>query len=159
IPNIIYDLLLGGILSATLIPVFVDQLRDEDRAKSMRAISAVVSAITVTLIAVTGLLWLLAPWVIHFYLLLNPASTAPAVRPFAIQLRPYSAPRVFFLGPIVVSTALLNARRHFAAAAFSPVVNNLIAIAALLATKAVASTVLTSKTTSPGTVLQRISHD
>jgi putative peptidoglycan lipid II flippase len=159
IPNIIYDLLLGGILSATLIPVFVDQLRDRDRARSMRAISAVVTAIVVALVVITGILWLLAPWVIHFYLLLNPAQTAPAERALATQLLHYFAPQVFFLGAIVVSTALLNARRHFAAAAFSPVVNNLIAIGALLATKAVASTVLTSKTTSPGTVLQRISHD
>ena len=80
IPNIIYDLLLGGILSATLIPVFVDQLRDPDRARSMRALSAVVTAITVALVVITGILWLLAPWVIHFYLLLNPASTARPVR-------------------------------------------------------------------------------
>ncbi len=159
VPNIIYDLLLGGILSATLIPVFVDQLKDEDRARSMRAISAVVSAITVALVFITGLLWLLAPWVIHFYLLLNPSTTGAAERALATQLLHYFAPQVFFLGAIVVSTALLNARRHFAAAAFSPVVNNLIAIAALLATKAVASSILTSKTSSPGAVLQRISHD
>ncbi len=159
IPNIIYDLLLGGILSATLIPVFVDQLRDEDQSRSMRALSAVATAITVALLVITGLLWLLAPWVIRFYLLLNPASTGSAERALATQLLHYFAPQVFFLGAIVVSTALLNARRHFTAAAFSPVVNNLIGIAALLATKAVASTILTSKTTSPGAVLQRISHD
>ena len=125
----------------------------------MRALSAVATAITVALLVVTALLWLLAPWVIRFYLLLNPASTGSAERALATQLLHYFAPQVFFLGAIVVSTALLNARRHFAAAAFSPVVNNLIAIAALLATKAVASTILTSKTTSPGAVLERISHD
>jgi putative peptidoglycan lipid II flippase len=159
IPNIIYDLLLGGILSATLIPVFVEQLRDEDRDRSMRALSAVVTAITVALIGITALLWLLAPLVIHFYLLLNPAATGTAERALATTLLHYFAPQVFFLGTIVVSTALLNARRHFTAPAFSPVVNNLIAIAALLAAKAVAAPILTSKTTSPGTVLQRIGHD
>jgi putative peptidoglycan lipid II flippase len=159
IPNIIYDLLLGGILSATLIPVFVEQLRDGDRARSMRALSAIVSAITVALVVVTALLWLVAPWVIHFYLLLNPTSTGSAERNLATQLLHYFAPQVFFLGAIVVSTALLNARRHFGVPAFSPVLNNVIAIGALLATKAVASSILTSKTTSAGTVLERISHD
>jgi putative peptidoglycan lipid II flippase len=159
VPNIIYDLLLGGILSATLIPVFVEQLRGEDRADNMRALSAVLSAIVVALAAITALLWLLAPWIIHFYLLLNPASTGPAERALATRLLHYFAPQVFFLGAIVVSTALLNARRNFTAAAFSPVLNNVIGIGALLATKAVASGILTAKTTDPAGVLQRLGHD
>ena len=120
IPNIIYDLLLGGILSATLIPVFVDQLRDEDQSRSMRALSAVATSITVALLVITGLLWLLAPWVIRFYLLLNPASTGSAEPRPRHSAPALLAPQVFFLGAIVVSTALLNARRHFTAAAFSP---------------------------------------
>jgi len=159
IPNIIYDLLLGGILSATLIPVFVEQLRSKDRAESMRAISAVLSAVTAALAAITVVLWLAAPWVIRFYLLLYPASTGGAERTLATRLLHYFAPQVFFLGAIVVTTALLNARRSFAAAAFSPVLNNLIAIGALLATKVVASSILTSKTTTPLTALQRLAHD
>jgi putative peptidoglycan lipid II flippase len=159
VPNIIYDLLLGGILSATLIPVFVDQLRGEDRADNMRAISAVMTAITVALAAIAALLWLLAPWVIHFYLLLSPESTGSAERALATRLLHYFAPQVFFLGAIVASTALLNARRRFTTAAFSPVLNNLIAIGALLATKAIASKILTAKTASPSTVLAQLGHD
>ncbi len=159
IPNIIYDLLLGGILSATLIPVFVEQLRKEDRAESMRAISAITTAIVAALAVITALLWLLAPLIIHFYLLLNPATTGAAERALATRLLHYFAPQVFFLGAIVVSTALLNARRNFTAAAFSPVVNNLIAIGALLATKVVASGILTSKTTNAAGVLQRMTSD
>jgi putative peptidoglycan lipid II flippase len=159
IPNIIYDLLLGGILSATLIPVFVEQMRREERAESMRAISAVLSAITVALAAITAVLWLAAPWVIHFYLLLYPTSTAAAERALATRLLHYFVPQVFFLGAIVVSTALLNARRSFTAAAFSPVLNNVIAIGALLVTKVVASRILTNKTAAPAAVLQQVAHD
>ena len=159
VPNIVYDLLLGGILSATLIPVFVQLLNSKDRDEADRSVSAVVTTITLALAAMSALLWLLAPWIIHFYLLLNPASTGPQERALATQLLHYFAPQVFLLGAIVVSTALLNARRNFAAAAFSPVVNNLIAIAALLATKVVASHVLTAKNASAATTLQRFSHD
>ena len=159
VPNIIYDLVLGGILSATLVPVFVEQLRGEDRSENMRALSAVVTAIVAALAAVTALLWLVAPWVIDFYLILNPAATGGAERALATRLLHFFAPQVFFLGAIVVSTALLNARRNFTAAAFSPVANNLIGIAALLATKAVASHILTSKTSSPASVLEGLGHD
>ena len=85
VPNIVYDLLLGGILSATLIPVFVDQLKLPNRRESGRATSAVVTAIGAALVAVSVLLWLLAPYVIHFYLILNPASTAAAERALATR--------------------------------------------------------------------------
>lgn len=159
VPNIVYDLLLGGILSATLIPVFVEQMTGDDAAEQDRSISAVVTAIGAALVVVSAVLWLLAPYVIHFYLLLNPSSTGPSERALATRLLRYFAPQVFFLGATVVSTALLNARRRFTAAAFSPVVNNLIAIAALLVTKAVALHVLNAKKGTAAGTLQAFSRD
>ncbi|HEX6395084.1 MAG TPA: murein biosynthesis integral membrane protein MurJ [Acidimicrobiales bacterium] len=159
IPAIAYDLLLGGILSATLIPVFVEQFSKRDEAEAQRAISAVLTAISVVLAAISAVLWLLAPWVIRFYLILNPASTGPAEKALATRLLHLFAPQVFFLGTIVVTTALLNTRRRFGVAAVSPVLNNLIAIAALLATKFVAESVLSNKGGSPTSVLMRFSHD
>jgi putative peptidoglycan lipid II flippase len=159
IPNIVYDLLLGGILSATLIPVFVDQFNREDREETVRAISAVVTAITAALVVITALLWLLAPFVIRFYLILNSTPSGPDEKLLATKLLHYFSPQVFLLGAIIVSTALLNARHRFTAAALSPVLNNLIAIAALLATKFVADSVLTARSTSPTATLHRFSHD
>lgn len=164
VPNIVYDLLLGGVLSATLIPVFVDHLgpdRGDGRPDpdSSRSISAVLTAIALSLLVVTGLLWLAAPLVIRFYLLLNHTSTGPAEKALATRLLRYFAPQVFFLGTIVATTALLNARRRFAAAAVSPVLNNLIAIAALLATKVVAERVLTAKGATAAQTLDAFARD
>jgi putative peptidoglycan lipid II flippase len=159
VPNIVYDLLLGGILSATLIPVFVDHLNDKDAQEGARAISAVLTAVAVALVAMSGLLWLFAPWVIRFYLILNSSSTGPAERALATKLLHDFAPQVFFLGAIVVSTALLNARRSFTAAALSPILNNFIAIAALLVTKFVASQILTAKTATVATTLDKLGAD
>ncbi len=134
VPNILYDLLLGGILSATLIPVFVDELRRDDPEEGGRAISAVLTVIGAALVALSALLALAAPYVAHFYLLLNHTKLKGDELAVGTTLVRLFAPQVFFLGAIVVSTALLNARRQFGAAAFSPVVNNLIAIGALVAT-------------------------
>ncbi len=86
--------------------------------------SAVVTAITAALAAMTVVLWLLAPWIIRFYLILNSTPSAPPEKALATKLLHYFAPQVFFLGAIVVSTALLNARHRFTAAALSPVLNN-----------------------------------
>jgi putative peptidoglycan lipid II flippase len=159
IPNIIYDLLIGGILAATLIPVFVEHMSGDDPAEASRSISAIMTAICAALVVVSAILWLAAPLVIHFYLLLSPKSTGVAERDLATRLLRWFSPQVFFLGVIVATTALLNARRRFAAAAFSPVLNNLVAIAALLVTKAVASHVLDQKGLSPGATLGQFGRD
>jgi putative peptidoglycan lipid II flippase len=158
-PNIVYDLLLGGILSATLVPVFVEQLSGDDPAEASRSISAVFTAIAAALVVMSGLLYLAAPLVIHFYLLLTPHSTGAAERALATRLLRDFSPQVFFLGATVASTALLNARRRFTAAAVSPVVNNVVAIAALLATKTAADHVLHQKGLSGASTLQQFSRD
>lgn len=154
IPNIVYDLLLGGILSATLIPVFVEALdgkigRATDKGREeggdSHAVSAIMTTIALALLVVSGILWLAAPAIIHFYLVLSPSSTGGAERALATRLLRWFSPQVFFLGTTVASTALLNARRRFGAAASSPVINNLIAIAALLATKVAADHVLSAR--------------
>jgi putative peptidoglycan lipid II flippase len=159
IPNIVYDLVLGGILSATLIPVFVEQFARQEDREAQRAVSAVFTTIAAALAGISVLLWLLSPWVIRFYLILSPASTGPAEKALATTLLRYFAPQVFFLGAIVVTTAMLNTRRRFGVAAVSPVINNLVAIGALLATKYVAASVLSNKGGSPTSVLTRFEHD
>ncbi len=159
VPNIMYDLLLGGILAATLIPVFVEHLGDDDPASGSRAISAVMTSVTLALVVVSAVLWLIAPWVIRFYLILNTASVGGVERSLATSLLRYFAPQVFFLGTIVAGTALLNARRRFTVAALSPVVNNFIAIAALLITKYIADDVLAQPHATAAGVLTAFAHD
>ena len=137
-PNILYDLVLGGVLSATLIPVFVAQFGRDDDEDPWHAISAVITAAAVVLVALTALFVLLAPAIIRLYTLLNNTESAGAQREVATTLLRWFAPQVALLGFIALSTAVLNARRRFAVPAFTPVANNLIAIGVLLATPHVA---------------------
>jgi putative peptidoglycan lipid II flippase len=139
VPNILYDLVLGGILSATLVPVFVDYLGRDNEEDNWRALSAVCTAIFATLVVVSAVFWLLVPAIIHFYLILNHSPGAADERAIGVTLLQLFVPQLFLLGGIAVTTALLNARRHFATPAFSPVANNLVAIGAIVATRLVAS--------------------
>ena len=59
IPNIVQDLVLGGILSATFIPVFVARLATRDEDDAWEAISAVVS-VTLAVLAAASVLFLAA---------------------------------------------------------------------------------------------------
>jgi putative peptidoglycan lipid II flippase len=138
LPNSVYDLLLGGVLSATLIPVFVDELRRENRHESTRAISAVVTTIVALLAVMTVIFWFITPAIIDLLVVNAQGSGVGQERHTAIQLLHLFVPQLPLLGAIAVTTALLNARRRFAAPAFSPILANVVTIAAVIATKYVA---------------------
>ena len=61
VPTMIYDLLIGGLLSAALVPVFSDYASPEKRQELWRVFSVVVSLVVVVLGLVAVLLELLAP--------------------------------------------------------------------------------------------------
>jgi putative peptidoglycan lipid II flippase len=127
-PNIIYELILGGILSATLVPVFVEHLDlgDDD------ATSTVVTVAVVALLVLTGLSFLAAPLIIDVYTLRLPAAEAKAQADVAVPLLRLFVPQILFYGLTTLGTALLNARRRFFAPAYAPVLNNLVVIGVLL---------------------------
>ena len=135
-PNIVFDLVLGGVLAATLIPVFVDRLaraataRSEDEA--WEAISSVVTLVTVLLVVLTVMFELVAPQLIDIYMVGVHGGAAAAERHAATELLRMFAPQLAFYGWIVLTTALLNTRRRFAAPMFAPIVNNVVVIGVLI---------------------------
>lgn len=132
-PNIVYELVLGGVLSATLVPVFVRSLSGDDEDDSWRAISAVVTVAGAVLLVVTLLFLAGAPLLIRLYTLGKHGAEAEQQRAVATSLLRMFAPQVAFYGAVTVTTALLQARRRFAAPMFAPVLNNLVVIGVLLA--------------------------
>ena len=128
-PNIVYELLLGGVLSATLVPIFVDFREKNDD----EATSAVVTVVGLALALLTGLGILLAPAVVHLYSLRLPDATAAAQQQVATDLLRMFMPQMLFYGITAIATALLNAHRRYAAPAVTPVLNNLLVTAIFLA--------------------------
>ncbi len=127
-PNIVYELVLGGVLTATLVPLFVRHLDiGEDDASD-----AVVSTGLVVLFAVSVVGILVAPWLVDLYTLRVDGATRDAQRELATMLLRLFMPQMFFYGIVTFATAMLNARRRFVAAAFAPVLNNLVVIAVFL---------------------------
>lgn len=131
-PNIVFDLVLGGVMSATLIPVFVDRLTTRARREAWAAISSVVTLAVVVLIAVTILFAILAPVIIDLYTVGSHVRHVGDERDVAILLLRLFAPQVALYGLITLATALLNARRRFVTPMFVPILNNLTVICVLL---------------------------
>lgn len=135
-PNIVFDLLIGGVLAGTVVPVFVDRLARQGESRAWEDISAVLTLAAVVLGLATVLLVLAAPLVIYAYTAGASGTNQFAERASATILLRLFAPQVAFYGLIGLATAVLNARRSFAPPTFVPVANNLLVIGILLAVHA-----------------------
>ncbi len=134
-PNLLYDLVLGGILSATLVPVVVAHSGRDDN----RGIDALATVISVVLVAATVVGIALSPLIIRLYNLSSSPSEASTQAAVAVPLLMMFAPQILFYGLTSLGTSLLNARRSFAVPAFAPVLNNIVVICLFLALPHLAS--------------------
>jgi len=127
-PNILYELVLGGVLSSTLVPLFVRSLDDpeDDTASVLATVSFV--GIVVLALALT----LLAPLINLLFALPLEGSRRDQQLALGDDLMGLLLPQVLFYGLVTLFTALLHARRRFAPPAFAPVLTNLITAAAAL---------------------------
>jgi len=137
VPNMLFDLVLGGIAAATFIPVFVERLALDGERRAWRSISTVVTASLLVLLLASVLAWWGAGWIIDGFTVMRhagPGSDALFAhqKVVATALLRWFTPQVFFYGVIGIATALLNIRHRFGAPAWVPVANNFVAIAVLI---------------------------
>jgi putative peptidoglycan lipid II flippase len=132
LPNIIHDIVLGGVLSATFIPVFVHRLTTRTDDEAWDAISAVTSVTLILIAAASVVFLLLTPFIIDATTTLNHSAQAVQDRRVATELLLLFVPQLTCYGFISLATALLNARRRFAAPMFSSIANNVVLIVVLL---------------------------
>lgn len=132
-PNIIYELVLGGILTSVFVPVFVELLEKEGRERAWQVGSALINISMVVLIAITALGVIAAPLIARFYTISlegNEAVMQQRVLTFLLRL---FLPQIIFYGLAAITAGLLNAHKRFGAPMYTPVLNNLAVIAVFIA--------------------------
>lgn len=139
-PNIIYDLLIGGVLSATLVPLLVSYMGTspgdeggDDEGGDERATNVIVTTSVVLMTGLTVVAVLAAPLVFRLYSLDPPPDVdVDLFRSVGTTLTRIFLIQILFYGLTGLANAYLQSRRHFLAAAWSPIVANLVIIASLL---------------------------
>lgn len=132
-PNIIYELVLGGILTSVFVPVFVELLQKEGKEKAWEVGSAIINISMVALLAITSIGILAAPLIAKFYTLTlegNEAMMQERVLTFLLRL---FLPQIIFYGLAAITAGLLNAHKRFGAPMYTPVLSNLSVIAIFVA--------------------------
>lgn len=132
LPNIVYELILGGVVSATLVPLFVGLFDDESEDDAWRGVAAVLWLVLAITAGLSVVFAVAAPLLAAPYAAFNDASQADAQRDLTVAFMRFFAPQVMLLAGMSVGTAILHARRRFGPPMFAPVLNNVVAIGAIL---------------------------
>ena len=131
VPISLYELIIGGMVNAALVPVFSDYASKERRAELWGVLSTVLSVATMVLLLVVALVVLFAPqiaWLVGANEFNDPALTEVTVR-----LMRMASPAILFLGIASVLTGALFALKRFSVPAFiGAVFNGTIVVVALL---------------------------
>ena len=128
-PNIVYELILGGILTSIFVPVFVEWRNKYGREAAWDVGRRVLTLALVVLSVVTVLGMIFAPQIMRLYLVFSDAADRESQIELGAYLLRWFMPQIVFYGIGAVASGLLNSERRFAAPMFAPVLNNLVAIA------------------------------
>jgi putative peptidoglycan lipid II flippase len=127
LPNIVFELLLGGVLASVVVPLLVRSQDDPDggEAYTQRLITVALVLLVVGTVAAV----IAAPWFTSLYVDGSSSEANPALATaFAYLL----LPQIFFYGMFALLSAVLNAKNIFAPTAWAPVVNNLVVIVTII---------------------------
>ena len=129
IPNIIFDVVAGGTLSALVVPILAPTLVGQGRRMASRVVSALLSWAALILVVVAVLIVVLAGPITH--VLLGNAQ-CPGAQALGTRMLIVFAPQVVFYGLGVVLGGALQAAERFSWPALAPLLSSLTVIVAYL---------------------------
>ncbi|WP_082860427.1 murein biosynthesis integral membrane protein MurJ [Alloactinosynnema sp. L-07] len=127
LPNIIFELLLGGVLASIVVPLLVRSHDDPDGGQTYT--NRLLTVGMVGLAVATAIAVALAPVFTGIYI---DDSTGKANPELATAFAYLLLPEILFYGLFALLSAILQARQVFGPTAWAPVVNNLVVMVTLV---------------------------
>ena len=145
-PNILYNLLVGGALTAIFVPQLIRAFDDPDGGDGFA--SRLVTVVSSLLLALVLIGVLLAPLLVRLYAPEFATAGFENEYRLAIAFTRYCLPQIFFMGLFTMLGQVANAKGSFAPLMWAPILNNLIVIGVflgvLIQTKNLAAGTITS---------------
>ena len=126
-PNILYNLLVGGALTAIFIPQLVRSFEHDDGGDDFA--SRLITTISLILLVLVTLGMVFAPALVRLYAPEFFTTGFEAEQEIAIAFTRYCLPQIFFLGLFTMLGQVANARGSFGPLMWAPIANNLVGIA------------------------------
>ena len=130
LPNNVYAIIAGGLLSAVLVPQIVRAAHHDDGGQ--RFVNRLVTLGIVAFLAVTLIATLCAPLLVALYAGQGGTALQGDGVALAVSLAYWCLPQIFFYALYSLLGEVLNARGVFGPFTWAPVLNNVVAIAGLV---------------------------
>ena len=127
LPNSVYAIIAGGVLNAVLVPQIVKARSNTDGGKSY--VDRLLTFIIVIFFVTTVLATVAAPFLVSIYT----SGWSPEQLALATAFAYWCLPQLFFYGLYSLLGEVLNARSAFGPYMWAPVLNNIVALAGLVA--------------------------
>ena len=125
-PNILYNLLVGGALTAIFIPQLVRSFDHADGGDDFA--SRLITTISLILLGLVSLGMFFAPALVRLYAPEFFTVGFETEKDIAIAFTRYCLPQIFFLGLFTMLGQVANARGSFGPLMWAPIANNLVGI-------------------------------
>ena len=126
-PNILYNLLVGGALTAIFIPQLVRSFEHDDGGDDFA--SRLITTISLILLVLVSLGMFFAPALVRLYAPEFFTTGFETEQEIAVAFTRYCLPQIFFLGLFTMLGQVANARGSFGPLMWAPIANNLVGIA------------------------------
>ena len=132
VPNIIYDIVMGGALTAVVVPVLAGPAQggSADRGQVRQTSGALLTWTVLLLVPVSAVVALAARPLVSLLLGATPGCPRPDMVAVGSRMLVVFAPQILLYGLAVVLYGILQAHRRFAAPALAPVLSSLVVIGA-----------------------------
>jgi putative peptidoglycan lipid II flippase len=123
-PNMVYELILGGILTSVFIPVFVEYKTKQSPEAAWEVANKVLTLAIVLLVSMTLFCWAFTPFLVK----IQTFAGQEGLRKQAEFFFYFFAPTIIFFGLSAIFGGMLNTYKLFFIPAFTPILNNVILI-------------------------------
>ncbi len=132
VPNIIYDIVMGGALTAVVVPVLAGpaQVGSADRGQVRQTSGALLTWTVLLLVPVSAVVALAARPLVSLLLGATPGCPRPDMVAVGSRMLVVFAPQILLYGLAVVLYGILQAHRRFVSPALAPVLSSLVVIGA-----------------------------
>jgi putative peptidoglycan lipid II flippase len=131
VPNIIYDIVMGGALTAVVVPVLAGPAgKAADREQVRQTSAALLSWAVLLLVPVSALVAVTARPLVSLLLGGTPGCPRASMVALGTRMLVVFAPQILLYGLAVVLYGILQSHRRFAAPALAPVLSSLVVIGA-----------------------------
>ena len=130
IPDLFYNLLVGGAIYSTIAPFMSAQLAVGKEKEAIKIVSKFITAVSIVMIVCCSLGAIFSEPLYEFYSLFHNVKN-PEILPLAAQASKLLFPQIFFIMLAALCNGILIAYRRFTITSFAPVLYNILVITAI----------------------------